>query len=514
VLGNPRRRDARTRSTDIAPPRDVETFAEVIEALGDVRNEADAYRTTVDVFVRAAGMTYGAVWRTASDGQLAIMHETIATPSWTGGAQGADRPDPDLVLQAFRNGQAVVVDDMADLSGVRAAAARRQGWSAVFCHPVKHEGRTVAVLEFYSARPFGIDSGRLEKLMAIARICDLALYRAIAAAELRQVADDRLAVTTVVSEIAKAKDPSVAAKTALETVRTAFGWAYGSFWRLDEQANVLRFEVESGNAGEEFRQVTLAASFAEGVGLSGRAWRARDLVFVPNLADLSDCVRAPAAGRAGVRSGVCFPVMLDDRVIGTMDFFTTTVLTLTESRREALRNVQQLVSQRLNVLHREQESATNAQSLLDTVTDLRLATEDASRVANEAVTRASTMTGEVDELGSASAAIGDVIQIISSIADQTNLLALNATIEAARAGDVGKGFAVVASEVKELARETAEATGQVSEQIAAIQTNTTSVASGIHATSEIIGRMDAVQARIGEILETQSRMASNLTRAY
>jgi methyl-accepting chemotaxis protein len=147
---------------------------------------------------------------------------------------------------------------------------------------------------------------------------------------------------------------------------------------------------------------------------------------------------------------------------------------------------------------------------METVQQLRAATADAESVADEAVERATTMTGEVDSLGSASAAIGDVIKIISSIADQTNLLALNATIEAARAGDVGKGFAVVAAEVKELARETAAATGQVAEQIAAIQSTTSAVSSGIHATGEIIGRMDTVQVRIAEILETQATMARNL----
>ncbi len=69
---------------------------------------------------------------------------------------------------------------------------------------------------------------------------------------------------------------------------------------------------------------------------------------------------------------------------------------------------------------------------------------------------------------------------------------------------------MVAAEVKELARETASATGQVAEQIAAIQANTGAVASGIHATSDIIGRMDSVQVRIGEILEIQATMANDL----
>jgi GAF domain-containing protein len=107
---------------------------------------------------------------------------------------------------------------------------------------------------------------------------------------------------------------------------------------------VLRFVVESGDAGPEFRQVTQAASFAEGVGLSGRAWRAWELVFVPDLAELTDCVRAPAAGRAGVKSGLCFPITAAGRVIGTMDFFATETLTPRPARLDALRTVGRLVS--------------------------------------------------------------------------------------------------------------------------------------------------------------------------
>ena len=120
------------------------------------------------------------------------------------------------------------------------------------------------------------------------------------------------------------------------------------------------------------------------------------------------------------------------------------------------------------------------------------------------------MTSEVAALSEASTAIGEVIRIISGIADQTNLLALNATIEAARAGELGRGFAVVASEVKDLARETAAATQQVSDQIAGIQASSEQVTAGIHATSDVIGRLDAVQARITDVLEEQVRMARSI----
>jgi len=131
----------------------------------------------------------------------------------------------------------------------------------------------------------------------------------------------------------------------------------------------------------------------------------------------------------------------------------------------------------------------------------------AGQVADNAVAQAATMTTEVATLTEASTSIGEVIRIISGIADQTNLLALNATIEAARAGELGRGFAVVASEVKDLARETAAATQQVSDQIAGIQASSEQVTAGIHATSEVIGRLDAVQTRITDVLEEQVRMA-------
>src|SRR6478609_10639399 len=181
-----------------------------------------------------------------------------------------------------------------------------------------------------------------------------------AAAQLAESRSDVAAVTRVIGALDGQRTTEEVVRAALDTVRECFGWAYGSFWRVDPVDGLLRFGVESGSAGPEFREVTLAASFAEGVGLSGRAWRARDLVFVRDLAEVTDCVRAPAAQRAGVRSGVCFPVMADGRVVGTMDFFVTETIELSESRASALRNVAQLVSQRLDILRRAEADAANS----------------------------------------------------------------------------------------------------------------------------------------------------------
>ena len=397
-------------------------------------------------------------------------------------------------------------DDAA--SCLRWAAASSAGAQSGCTLPIVEGSRVTALFEYFAVDDLPFFGGRKEEWESIGRLLGHTRKAAVARAELRESLDDRQAVTSVVTEIGAARDQATALRVALDTVCEAFGWAYGSYWALDEQSNVLRFQQESGSAGEEFRKVTLAASFAEGVGLSGRAWKTRDLFFTADIGEMTDCVRAPAAQRAGVKSGVCFPLMVGGRVIGTMDFFVTETITLSDSRASALRNVQQLVSQRLDVLRRTEESAENARELLDTVSRLREAANDAGRVAESAVSQASTMTSEVMALDEASAAVGEVIRIISGIADQTNLLALNATIEAARAGELGKGFAVVASEVKDLARETASATQKVSDQIAGIQASSKAVATGIHTTSEIIGQLDVVQARIGEVLEEQARMAS------
>jgi putative methionine-R-sulfoxide reductase with GAF domain len=494
-------------------PRDVESLEKLIMDLDQAHDEASAWRITVDSTVASHNFSYGAVWLPDGKGNIAVGYEAGKITHQMRPAV-AGRPisaNAGLVGRAFRSRKPVYVgsiDDCADCQ--RCQAAGRAGMKAGLVTPVIRNNQTVAVLEYFSAEPLYVDGPRSEKWASIARIAEQARFTAVAAAELRQIADDRLAVTNVMTALGETQDSASALRTALDSLRTAFNWAYGSYWEIDDAQNVLRFKIESGSAGEEFRKVTLAATFAEGVGLSGRAWRTKDLVFVRDVGELTDCVRAPAAQQAGVRSGICFPILSHGRMIGTMDFFTTEFIDLSDSRASALRNVQQLVSQRLDIVRAAETSAENSRALLDTVERLRTASDDATRVAQDAVSRASDMTQEVEALGEASTAIGDVIKIISSIADQTNLLALNATIEAARAGEVGRGFAVVAGEVKDLARETAEATQRVAEQITGIQTSARTVSSGILTTSETIGRMDAVQARMNDVLEEQARMASTL----
>jgi methyl-accepting chemotaxis protein len=118
----------------------------------------------------------------------------------------------------------------------------------------------------------------------------------------------------------------------------------------------------------------------------------------------------------------------------------------------------------------------------------------------------------VSKLGESSLEIGKVIKVITSIAQQTNLLALNATIEAARAGEAGKGFAVVANEVKELAKQTATATEDISRKIEAIQTDTKSAVGAIDQIGQIISQINDLQNTIASAVEEQTATTNEIAR--
>jgi len=137
---------------------------------------------------------------------------------------------------------------------------------------------------------------------------------------------------------------------------------------------------------------------------------------------------------------------------------------------------------------------------------------EAARVAARSVQVAEKTNSAITKLGESSVAIGNVVKIITSIAEQTNLLALNATIEAARAGEAGKGFAVVANEVKELAKQTAEATEDISHKIGVIQQDTREAVTAVGQISEIINQINDIASTIASAVEEQSVTTTEMAR--
>jgi methyl-accepting chemotaxis protein len=159
-----------------------------------------------------------------------------------------------------------------------------------------------------------------------------------------------------------------------------------------------------------------------------------------------------------------------------------------------------------------QTVATGTEEMSASIKEIAKNAQDAAKVAATAVKSAETTNATISKLGESSAQIGKVIKVITSIAQQTNLLALNATIEAARAGEAGKGFAVVANEVKELAKETAKATEDISQKIEAIQADTKSAVTAIAEISTVINKINDYQNTIASAVEEQTATTNEITR--
>ncbi|WP_285471737.1 methyl-accepting chemotaxis protein [Actinoplanes sp. NBRC 101535] len=156
--------------------------------------------------------------------------------------------------------------------------------------------------------------------------------------------------------------------------------------------------------------------------------------------------------------------------------------------------------------------SAGSEQMTASIREIAQSAAEAAQVANTAVNIAATARGTVTALADSSSEIENVVALITSIAEQTNLLALNATIEAARAGESGKGFAVVAGEVKELAQETAKATEDITQRVAAIQSGTTAAVDAISTIGEIVTKISDYSTTIASAVEEQTATTNEMSR--
>ncbi|MBR0787602.1 HAMP domain-containing protein [Bradyrhizobium manausense] len=159
-----------------------------------------------------------------------------------------------------------------------------------------------------------------------------------------------------------------------------------------------------------------------------------------------------------------------------------------------------------------QSVSSASEEMTSSISEISRQVQESARVADIAVEQAQRTNARVGELTKAAGRIGDVVDLINTIAGQTNLLALNATIEAARAGEAGRGFAVVASEVKALAEQTAKATGEISQHIGAIQTATQDSVGAIKEIGDTIARMSEISSTIAAAVEEQGAATQEISR--
>ncbi len=198
---------------------------------------------------------------------------------------------------------------------------------------------------------------------------------------------------------------------------------------------------------------------------------------------------------------------------GQADAMSSQSATVAAAAEEMSANMGTMASSGETMSASVKSAAAAIEEMTSTINEIARNAESAAGVAEQAAKMVGVSNEKIGHLGTAADEIGKVIEVIQDIAEQTNLLALNATIEAARAGDAGKGFAVVASEVKELARQTAEATEDISKRISAIQSSTGESVESIGQISGVIEKVNDVSRTIASAVEEQSITAKEIANS-
>jgi methyl-accepting chemotaxis protein len=269
---------------------------------------------------------------------------------------------------------------------------------------------------------------------------------------------------------------------------------YRAFW---EKLN--RGDFDSGEyrrVGRGGKSIWINASYNPIMDASGKPYKV--VKFASDITEVKNMIQAIAETASSLAAAST------ELTATATQMSATSSKTSTESRSAATAAEQ--------VSTGVQTVATNMEEMVASIKEIARSTNESSQMSKLTLAKAQESNATIVKLGTSSQEIGDVIKVISSIAQQTNLLALNATIEAARAGEAGKGFAVVANEVKELAKQTAKATNDITNKIGAIQNDTKSAVDAIGGISTAVEKLNGIAGVIAAAVEEQTATTNEISR--
>jgi len=306
-----------------------------------------------------------------------------------------------------------------------------------------------------------------------------------------------MALNKVVEAVSKADTEEAAIRNALEVITSFFKLSYGSYWKLDPQEGALRVATETGAVSEEFRRITKEARFRQGEGLNGRTWQQGDLVFIEDLATVTDDCRVTAARRAGAQTGYCLPVVVKGQVVGTLDFYMQDVRRPPPARLEAHRNIGRSISGAVERIRTTEEQRRQSEDMRTKV-DALLQTVNAA--AGGDLTREVTVSGE-DAIGR----VGEgLAQLLGNLRSSIAAIAANAQTLAGASEELS----AVSTQMSGNAEETAAQAGVVSSASEEVSKNVQTVATGTEQMSASIREIAKNASEAARVAQSAVQVAS------
>lgn len=269
---------------------------------------------------------------------------------------------------------------------------------------------------------------------------------------------------------------------------------YRNFWEELRKGQYRSGEFK--RISKNGKEVWLQASYNPILNADGKAYKV--VKYASDVSEQKDLLRQISDASQQLASSSEELTAVSQQMAGNAEETATQAAVVSAASEQVTENVQ--------------TAAVGSEEMTVSITEIARSSAEAARIAKQAVHVADSANTTIKSLGEASVEIGKVIRVITSIAQQTNLLALNATIEAARAGEAGKGFAVVANEVKELAKQTARATEDISQKIETIQMGSQSAVTAIGEVGTIINQINDISNTIASSVEEQTATTNEISR--
>jgi methyl-accepting chemotaxis protein len=501
----------------------------VLDAVSQSNTTEEAAKVALDMVKEEFGWAYGSYWildPVENALRFVVDSGTVTTEFRKVTQEARFEKGVGLSGRTWKNQELTFVEDLGMLTDCcRRESAQRAGVKSGVCFPIIINGEVVGTMDFFSLNTLTLSPERMDALRNVGRLVSNAMERIRKTEEQKESNQDSAAVNKVLEAVSQSNSAEEAAKVALDMVKEAFGWAYGSYWLVDPVENALRFVVDSGTVTAEFHKVTQEARFEKGVGLSGKTWKNRELVFVEDLGVLTDCCRREPAQRAGVKSGVCFPIIINGEVIGTMDFFSLKTLSLSTERMDALRNVGRLVSNAMERIKKTEEEQAQAADLKVKVNKILEVVDAASKgdITQEITVNGTDAIGQMGEglshfFTNLRKSIGDIDGTSKLLADSAeNMTGLSQEIlqNAEVSSNEAKVVSAAAEQVSTSLQTVANGAQQMSTSILEISKNSSNAANMTgkaektgEVTKSIVNNLAKSAKEVGNVVELIKGIAS------